>query len=361
MWPFGKKTQPDSVERDFLQNKKLLESQQALIEAATTTTAAANYVTRKLKDKLDDSIEQFENTAKILYDALIICDIDGNIQAFNPAAEIIFGKTNEESKNMFFGDLIFCETHDVTNGSAIWELFQQIDDAEENHDLHGLKNGEHFRIDVNHTILERSDGSIIVLMIIKEMTVHEAVAKKLIGYKSIFESFVDGIIVIRNKNIVAANDAASKILGLPIENILGHGLEEITNEAIDDASGMIDISFTSANIIWEGAEAMLLTIRDMTSEIKNEDNMICCFGPDFLVTFTNTTFSKFYNAKVGDDIRSLLADDERHAMMINISKLSNTESSRSMKLQNEKKTQVWTDCFNETDGVIEYQRIGKIL
>jgi PAS domain S-box-containing protein len=360
MWFFNKKSAVRSNNEET-QNERILASQLALIEAATSTTQMANYVTTTLKNKLDDSIEQFENTSKILYDALIITDIDGNLQAFNPAAERMFGLSKEEHTNTFLGNLLSCETHPTKTGADIWEVFQQMEDAQEEHELFGKKGSKTFRIDVNHTILERSDGSVIVLMVIKKLMDFETEYQRTHGYKCIFETFPDGILVIKNQKIAAANSVAARILGFPIETLLSKRMEDVTNSAICEESGMIDTSFTSTKIMWQGEEALLLTIRDLSTAIQDKRNMICCFGADFKLTFLNASFLEVYSAKIGDDIRMILPDDEKHAMLININKLTNIESSRTIRLSNEAKTQVWTDYYNESNGEIEYQRIGKIL
>lgn len=70
---------------------KMIESQRILNEAATTIVDAAKEVTIALRTKLDDSQKKCETTAKVITDSLIICEMDGNIQACNLTATKTFG------------------------------------------------------------------------------------------------------------------------------------------------------------------------------------------------------------------------------------------------------------------------------
>jgi PAS domain-containing protein len=92
MWIFNGKKKAKQ-DRDETRRVKVAASQLALLEAATTTADAAQHVTNRLRQHLSDSIRQFESTARLISDALIVCDKNGKIQAFNPAAENIFATT----------------------------------------------------------------------------------------------------------------------------------------------------------------------------------------------------------------------------------------------------------------------------
>ena len=73
------------------QTNKIASSQKILLDAAISTADMAQYVTIKLKECLQDAIQQFESTIAIMSDALLICDAAGHIKACNPAASKIFG------------------------------------------------------------------------------------------------------------------------------------------------------------------------------------------------------------------------------------------------------------------------------
>ena len=86
IWPLKnwKKSRDENREKEYLRDLKVLESQHALLNAATETADAANVVTHTLKQRLDDAIQQFQNATRILNDALLVCDGEGVISAANP-------------------------------------------------------------------------------------------------------------------------------------------------------------------------------------------------------------------------------------------------------------------------------------
>ena len=58
--------------------------------AAIQTSNIAQEVTRTMQKRMEDAIRQFIQTARIMNDALLICDPAGHVTAFNPAAQRLF-------------------------------------------------------------------------------------------------------------------------------------------------------------------------------------------------------------------------------------------------------------------------------
>lgn len=77
-------------------SKKALDSHEAFMSAASSTMLLAQDITSSLKSRIDDYTKQIEATSFVLSDALIMCDTDGRIETFNPAAELIYGWRADE-------------------------------------------------------------------------------------------------------------------------------------------------------------------------------------------------------------------------------------------------------------------------
>jgi PAS domain S-box-containing protein len=394
IWPFNTRRKHDETrEREILRDLKVLESQHALLEAATQTADAANIVTTSLRARLEESIAQFENTARILNDALVICDLDGHVQAFNPAAERMFGIPARMARDTFVGDLFVSKTRLLDTSDNIWALIEEFggDDAP---DVMGrAANGRTFPIDVNHTRLDRSEDAII-LMVLRDMSPCADIKSALKSYRSIFDSTFDCILVIDNDTIVAANPIASDLFGYTVDELLTKSLAELVIDGRerltsafrtgDDAVGLkgevkdhdgreMEVSFTTTTIIWNGRPASLVTIKDTTRIWDNKpeaENMICCFNESYKITFVNASFAKFYSARreklLGADVRDLMDDNERRTFMMHIKGLTPEKPNRRVQMQTKDDLgvdhyQMWTDHAAFDDDGVEFQRIGRAV
>jgi PAS domain S-box-containing protein len=376
-WPFVANTRRrDSKAREIERDLKVLESQQALLDAARQTADAASFVTNRLRSKLQDSIDQIESTARIINDALVICDIDGMVQAFNPAAELLFGKKAEKVIGTYVGKLMD-SNRPLNTGEDFWTVLAHLDEAEESGDLRGRRGKTTFPLDVNHTRLDRTDGTAIVLMVMRDIS-KDRDGHRLKNYRSIFESSFDGILVVKDDMIVAANPAVTKLFGYKVEELLVKKIGELLPTAHEDneiVAGThsdghkMDMLFTTTTISWDGQPASLITVKDITAtDIKPDtEAMVCCFDQDFRITFANAAFATFYGKKssklIGDDIRTLMSPEECNPFLININSLTPKEPTRRMQLRSSLggigKIQVWTDHANFDAGEVEYQRIGR--
>jgi PAS domain S-box-containing protein len=396
IWPFNSRRKVDDRrERDILRDLRVLESQHALLEAATQTADAANVVTNSLRARLQDSISQFENTARILNDALVICDLEGKVQAFNPAAERMFNLPARDARDAFVGDLLEWGDTALTDIEYVWELLSRLEkEDDDGATLKGVaSNGRTFPIDVNHTRLDRSDNSAIVLLVIRDITPCADIKVSLKSYRSIFDSAFDCILVIDNDDIVAANPVASEFFGYSAEELLSKRLDDLivtgrhdlskafsTGDDAVDLKGKIadhdghqmEVTFTTTTIWWNGRPAALVTIKDTTSvyvRAPQIENLICCFNDKFKITFVNAAFASFYglgrDKLVGSDIRALQPENDRSAFLMHLNGLTPQTPSRRMQLRTRDHdgaicTQVWTDNATFDDDGVEYQRIGHV-
>lgn len=302
MWWWNRKK--TNAEKELSRLKKVEESQLALLSAVTTTADAAQDVTTALKARLDDSLKQLEYTANLLSDALIICQPDGKIDSFNPAAERMFGWKAQDviGQNV---DIIFRKANGrKSQADEVWACLdhQCAGESDGAHSLECIRgkrrSGELFYVDGDINYLERLDGSTIVMMLIKDITTRIELQKQLqlneTRYRSIFENSFDGIVVMQNYHMVAANPAIEKLLGYsPEEMIAKPGVAFVSEEHARVVVEMhtarmngdtaprhviikckhkdgreIEMLLTTTLMMWEGKPASLIAIKDVSSLVK---------------------------------------------------------------------------------------------
>ncbi len=223
-------------EVEQLQLSKVRESQVALINAATSTADAAHDVTSIMKERLNDSIIQIEATAKLLSDALIMCSETGFIQSFNPAAERIFGWESDSLKRRN-AELLFRNN----DGSPITfaEMINEMTSSQDVNDSFDLdnpleclrgkrRNGDLFWVDVHMSRLARTDGTVAFMLLARDATKRMDIQRMLQlneeRYRSVFENSFDGIFVVNNHYVVAANPAIADLLGYEPDEMIAQPL-----------------------------------------------------------------------------------------------------------------------------------------
>lgn len=363
---FGKKKKKLQEQREAARDKKLTDSQVSLLIAATETADAANLVTKRLRARLEDREAEIEQTLSIMNDALIMCDLNGMIQAVNPAASTLFGITPPVEDGVFVGDYMMAKTKAKTAA----ELWGFLDGTVGSDLMCGISpNGGIFPIDVNHTRLDRSDGTAIMLLVVRDIRVHHE-AKT---YRSIFESSFDGILVVQNGHIVAANPATSHMFGYTSAEVMSKSISELLSEeqrgvpstAVLRSGEKRDVVVTTSEIWWNGSPASLVTVRDLPHKQCADAcgaKMICCYDEDYIITFANVQFSKRYDRSprelVGHDIRELMTSDERNLFQMHVNGIVTDGDDQTIRIQRKGVEDVWTDSAHSLNGVIEYQRVG---
>lgn len=385
-------------DRDEERQRKVSESQQRLLSAAISTADAAQSVTTLLKSKLDEIVAQFDSTARILKDALFICDASGIIQTTNPAAEKMFGvnaKRGEPIDKLFQGG-----RDEIINAAHLWVLLQN----EDQEDVNGRRDtGALFNVRVSFSMLERDGGGSSVLLLVQDVSQEKITSRNLLAankrYQSIFETSFDGIIIAKDGFIVAANPACHRLFGYPLDQITGspvsvlvadrerNRLSDIltlpfqdTNphyvvEGMHESGRHLTLVFTVTEITWENEVAVLTTIRDVTEMRRLEqivamkrDNgvdMICCFDPSFRITYVNQTFAGFYNERVRDligrDVRDFVPD--RDVYTETITALSREKSSFRSFIEEKDVFHDWIDhgIFDEAGNALEFHRVGRAI
>jgi PAS domain S-box-containing protein len=308
MWNRKKKAAEDKEQQRMM---KVQDSQRILLEAATATADAAHDVTSLLKARLDDSVRQLESTAKLLSDALIICTQNGRIETFNPAAERIFGwaaadiighhvnilfrKIGEPALSMDAIVAVFTDFHPLSTDAIVDAPIEVLRGKR--------RNGELFYIDGSVTRLDRLDGSSIAMLLVRDVTTRVELQNDLklneSRYRSIFEQSFDGIVVVQNYHIVAANPAITRVFGYEseffiakplaqffhkqsVKSLLDHHTARMHGDSspknyvvtgIKADGNAVELLVSSTLIKWEDSNASLITLKDITEIRKLENDL----------------------------------------------------------------------------------------
>lgn len=397
IWPFNRtKAKP---RRESEREALLLESQRLLTQAADTTQHAAKAIIEGLQTRLDDSIQQFETAAALMKDALLIGDAGHRVEAVNAAAESMFGREEGALEGTMMSALFVLDGVPVADWTALEAALRAGHDGSGR--LQALRaDGSSFQIDVSTTLLDRKGGSNVTLMLVRDMNevrgLRELAESRSKHFRVLFDLSSDGILIVQDHLIVAANPAATKmfnacdgLLGITIERLiecaqqdrvvldmLAGGVPTPTEIAARRADGTpLRLLFSSGSIMWNGKPANLLTIRDVSgfSGLIGRDNaasdMVCVIGANFRIRYANEAFAAFYGETadriIERDIRSLLRDDELDAFLLNIRGLEPRRPIQRMQLQMHtelgSRLQDWVDSafFNDKGEAVEFQRNGR--
>ena len=127
------------------------------------------------------------------------------------------------------------------------------------------------------------------------------------NYRNVLESNIDALIVINsNKKILYKNPAANKLFSDKIDNFkmdfldmkeINIGTEEIIIDKENGEEFIIDISVSETN--WEGQEAYLLCVRDITEKVRHLEKLKIQSITDELTSLYNRRgFLNFFHEKI---------------------------------------------------------------
>ena len=386
------------------QRLKIEAGQRALLEAATSTADAAQHVTNTLKQYLEESIRQFSTTTSMLLDAFIIADSRGMIRACNPAAETMFGYPSDEILRKQVLPLFVLDGVTPETRALLWDAIERdCDGLEADATLFGRRqDGTRFPIDSKLASLERVEGGAVQMILIRDLSELAAARNeaKVSGqrYSALFDLTFDGVLIVQDEQVVAANDSAGKLFGRSVDAMRAVDLGSLVDPADRDgittltkADGSIharaashdgsalQLLFSGADITWNDNHASLITVKDVsemgrleTAMVGRKDNlvdMIACFGPDYVLTFVNDAFCKIAGREpaslIGTDMRDLLSDSERDTVLLNLRTLTPTAPTRRVQIHvpnsEGARLEDWIDhaTFDADGAVVEYQRCGR--
>lgn len=386
----------DRCAKDVERQRKVEESQSALLEAAITTADVAKLVTTRLKQRLDDSLKQFEVTAAIINDALLIAALDGTIEAMNPAAERMFRRSAGETENL----MALFAAADTGGGAVPPAEIKTIDDLWMHlgdvisPDLVGVRSdGRRFDISVTTSRLDRCSGESVNLIVVREHTGRQDAER----FRSLFEHSFDAFAVVHDGTLMATNTSFARMFGYDTPEdamaavpLLSHGTINVLTTGDVPTSFMadghhrdgqtIEVIMAATSMMWSGGSAWLVTAKDVselrrleTMTAPRRDNMvdmIVCFGADFRITFANPVFAEFQGTTVehllGSDIRLCVPPSDRANFIAEVEGLDASSPSARSRLQfnaedGSPRLHDWIThaAFGRDGRVIEYQRIGR--
>lgn len=391
MWPFQSKAKKTRYAREQEQIRKIAESQSALITAATATADAAHHVTTRLKQHLEDAVRQLEATAALISDALLICDENGYIRAVNPAAEIVFAASSGEIINRSILGHFLVDGAPPLSCTDLWTSIERGDDGRGVRLVGFRHSGETFPLDITMTRLDKSDGSTVILVLVRDVSRQSAMQRATESrerhFRTLFELSFDGILIVQDGRIVAANPAAGRLFGREPRGLLAMSLSALLDDPSDSAeiiSGVeeqaearrsdgtpVTLLFRTGTIQWNDTAAHLITVKEVAGRKSPEAvlDLICVFGPDLRITFANEGFASYYgiarDVLIGSDIRDLIPECERDAFLLNTTALTPANPTRRITVhttvRGEQRMQDWIDhaSFDATGKVIEYERTGR--
>ena len=358
MWGGTKKSKIKAKEE--IRDQKVSDSQKALMHAAISTADMAADVTRTMRKRMEDAIRQFETTARIMNDGLLICDLEGTVQAWNGAAELMFGLISETPVVGLFE----FAGRPLVNSDELYTVVK----AKKRPLVGKHVDGTLFPLNARMTILERSDGSTMILLAAQDMTV---VSKHIDG------KFDASAVALGTGEIVAANPGVQRLFGYSPEEILGRNVSTVM-KSVDRHGAHLNLIFEVARMQWMGEEAVLITMREAgatkraVSRVKRDNgvDMVCTYGSDFKITSANAMFLKAYGLKkkttIGSDIREYMPYDEVDDFTAGIRCLTVEDSFyRShyvdTKEDNTQAVQDWIDhaIFDPIGALIEIHRSGR--
>jgi PAS domain-containing protein len=236
------------AEASAKQDAKIAESQNVLLSAAVETSHMAQDVTRTMQRRMEDAIKQFIQTARIMNDALLICDPAGGISAFNPAAQRMFGLPDQPTVP---ATALFRKGSLTVDAEELWKLGRS-----KKRTLSGIHDdGTTFPTHIRVSVLDKSDGNTVILLVVQDLTlIHRN-----------FSNSVHGCAIIANNEIIASNQSCSRIFGYDQDDLLGR-CAEVLMQSKDRNDNHLDLVFEVARIQWEGEEALFVTIRETRNE-----------------------------------------------------------------------------------------------
>lgn len=392
MFDFFGHRRKKSDAKDIAQSLRMEESQVALLTAAVTTAEAAQDVTAGLKRRLDEVVQQFEGTARILRDSLILCREDGSIMTFNPAAERLFNIKAGVALKKNIMDFFDSAQDAVTDIGSLWAILQNDDQD----DVLGMRDGQTFPVRVTFSILSRHDDSRIILLLIHE-TLTVPIERK---FQSVFEASMDGLVVVMNEDgtMMAINPAIGRMFGYSPAELTNmklfdlvverdrqrvieccHPTKMISHhfaaEGVHSSGRILNLIITRTDIEWDGDNAILATIKDVTEIRKIEslvflkrDNgvdMVCTFDPTHRITFANQTFADYVGVRrkdlVGCDFKDFISPKSIPSFIAALGDLTlETPVHRSTSKDNGRIFD-WVDSMtcDESGRPLEYQRTGR--
>jgi PAS domain S-box-containing protein len=215
--------------RAFVQEKRYIKKDGSIIIGRVTVNAIRNIqgkpllfiieledITKpiQLKEELRSSEERFRAISTSAMDAIVLCDNEGNVIYWNPAAEKTFGFSAEEAVNKKITNLIIPAGINQKHAQFV-KAFAKKHASKRHTEATALKkDGGTFPVDLAVTSL-KINGKSCVLAIIRDITEWKAMEEALRQERDFLESVAANTnivlsIISRDYRIIWANQTAKK-------------------------------------------------------------------------------------------------------------------------------------------------------
>ncbi len=172
------------------------------------------------------SEERFSSLIHSAQEGIVSASLNGRIILINRAAEKIFGYSAREASTILFSDLFGSETSEEIR-SQLAECIASGECSELNRSFETegrRENGDKFPLDVSLSISGEGPDRILTGLfrdVSQQKILMEQIAAAKNEWEETFDTINDAITIHDSDfNIIRANRAAGKILGLPLNNIL---------------------------------------------------------------------------------------------------------------------------------------------
>ncbi len=258
---------------------------------------------KALENALHESEEMFRAISTSALDAIILVDDAGKVVYWNPAAEKMFGYTNEEIIGKRIPDSIVPPAHHELFSKFLKEPFETTEQFRgTTFSASALrKDGTDFPVEISVSLL-RLDNEIHLLGMVRDVSerkkAEDALRMSEEKYRALINGMNDAAYVIDfDANFVDVNDAAVKVLGYSREELLSMGpagidsslsREQIRNLAKEMPADQVQIfetthttkdgktipvEISSSLVTYQGKQAILSIARDITERKRMQSEL----------------------------------------------------------------------------------------
>ena len=237
-----------------------------------------NITARKLAEyQQQEASKQLQLIFTHSMDAILLTAPDGRIISANPAAEEMFGRSENELKSLGRSGVL-----DLSDPRLLDGLKQRSTTGYFSGELTGVRSdGSKFPIELSTAIFKNIDGDLRTSMIIRDITQRKLIDDQMAYHSSILEN-VNDVIIGTDKNFLISywNKAAQKIFGWKPEEVMGKTATSILHTEFFNDDFEQSVKTLKETGTWRGEviqyrkdnqpviiDANIMTIRDHAGQV----------------------------------------------------------------------------------------------
>jgi len=250
---------------------------------------------RALEDTLKASERKYRRLFEAESDAIFLVEKEtGQILDANPAASVIYGYTHEEFLSLRNID-ISAEPEKTKESTQNDHSFVPVR-------YHKKKDGLVFAVEISAGVTELEGRNVHIITardITERIRMQDELSESESKYRTLIEKSLDGIVISQNQKVIMVNKAFADMIGYSIEecletfgpdSIVQEDRERVMNYHLQRMNGdMSDKKYTltmfhkngsrivtelsSTAIEFDGRPASLITSRDITSQIRMQEEL----------------------------------------------------------------------------------------